>query len=138
VAGKPHCVEHFGISLVEAIAAGCYPLAYRAGGPIEIIARAGVGKTYASITEAAALIASLNVKRDLLKFRPPAWLDETSQSRFDQRLADLIAAIAAPVTATVSNGTNGHARHSEVIFAAKAKPIRQTGRRQHAGSNGSV
>jgi GT2 family glycosyltransferase/glycosyltransferase involved in cell wall biosynthesis len=139
VAAQPQCVEHFGISLVEAIAAGCYPLAYHAGGPIEIIERAGVGKTYGSITEAAAVIANLNLNRDLLKFRPPAWLDETSEARFDQLLAGLVAAIAAPVAPkAISNGSNGHARHVEGVYPAKAKPGRQVRRRQHAGSTGSA
>jgi glycosyltransferase involved in cell wall biosynthesis len=143
VAAKPHCVEHFGISLVEAIAAGCYPLAYRAGGPIEIMERAGVGKTYASIAEAAALIANLNVNRELLKFRPPAWLDETSEATFDQRLADLIFSIAAPVTAAARHGSNGaiemlHPPKQVAVIAAKPKSGRPARRVQHAASDGRV
>lgn len=33
----PENAEHFGISIVEAISAGCFPLAFRAGGPIDIL-----------------------------------------------------------------------------------------------------
>jgi glycosyltransferase involved in cell wall biosynthesis len=51
----PQKVEHFGISLVEAMAAGCVPLAYNAGGHREIIKDGMNGKLW-------------NTKGDLLGF----------------------------------------------------------------------
>lgn len=33
----PEAFEHFGISIVEAMSAGCVPIVYKAGGPVEII-----------------------------------------------------------------------------------------------------
>jgi glycosyltransferase involved in cell wall biosynthesis len=37
VNNHPESVEHFGIAVVEAMAAGAYPLVYAAGGPAEIV-----------------------------------------------------------------------------------------------------
>jgi len=34
---QPEAVEHFGITILEAMSAGCVPIAYAAGGPTEII-----------------------------------------------------------------------------------------------------
>ena len=42
--------EHFGISIVEAMAAGCVPLAYAAGGPCEIIEEGVSGFLFDSST----------------------------------------------------------------------------------------
>jgi GT2 family glycosyltransferase/glycosyltransferase involved in cell wall biosynthesis len=43
--------EHFGITLVEALVAGCQVLCYEVGGGPEIIARVGSGTTFGSIDE---------------------------------------------------------------------------------------
>jgi O-antigen biosynthesis protein len=45
--------EHFGITMVEALAAGCQLLAYEVGGGSELIARIGKGKPYGTIDELA-------------------------------------------------------------------------------------
>jgi O-antigen biosynthesis protein len=38
----PEQVEHFGISIVEAMASGAIPFVYNVGGPVEIVSKAGV------------------------------------------------------------------------------------------------
>ena len=43
---EPEKVEHFGISIIEAMAYGCIPLAYKAGGPKEIILPPTTGFLY--------------------------------------------------------------------------------------------
>lgn len=47
--------EHFGAALVEAMAAGCLPLAFRAAGPSETIRHGRTGWLYGSIEELAGL-----------------------------------------------------------------------------------
>src|SRR2546427_5154042 len=55
-----HCAqnEHFGITIVEAMAAGCIPLVHDSGGPREIVSDA-VGFKWNSIDEAVAKVSSL-------------------------------------------------------------------------------
>src|SRR2546422_1989233 len=55
-----HCAqnEHFGITIVEAMAAGCVPLVHDSGGPREIVSDA-VGFKWNSIDEAVAKVSSL-------------------------------------------------------------------------------
>jgi GT2 family glycosyltransferase len=50
--------EHFGITIVESIAAGCLPLCYAKGGGPEIQAAIGCGATFGSVEELAALFAA--------------------------------------------------------------------------------
>jgi O-antigen biosynthesis protein len=52
--------EHFGITIVEALAAGCQVLAYEIGGAPELFARAGCGTTYSSIEELSQLFQNAN------------------------------------------------------------------------------
>jgi glycosyltransferase involved in cell wall biosynthesis len=50
--------EHFGISIVEAMAAGCVPVVHDSGGPREIVSN-DVGYRWNSVTEAVTQISSL-------------------------------------------------------------------------------
>jgi GT2 family glycosyltransferase/glycosyltransferase involved in cell wall biosynthesis len=52
----PHYMEHFGITIVEAMSYGAVPLVFAAGGPVEIVEAAGVGYTFRTTEEAAACI----------------------------------------------------------------------------------
>jgi glycosyltransferase involved in cell wall biosynthesis len=62
-----HCAlnEHFGISIVEAMAARCVPVVHDSGGPREIVSD-DVGNRWNSVTEAATQIANL-VGNDTLR-----------------------------------------------------------------------
>lgn len=48
---QPELVEHFGIAVTQALASGCIPLVYDAGGPKEIVTAAGVGTTWRTLDE---------------------------------------------------------------------------------------
>lgn len=55
-----HCAqdEHFGISIVEAMAAGCVPIVHNSGGPREIVSE-NVGYKWNGVGEAARLVSNL-------------------------------------------------------------------------------
>jgi glycosyltransferase involved in cell wall biosynthesis/GT2 family glycosyltransferase len=55
----PERAEHFGISIVEAMAAECVPLAFAAGGPCEIIRNTRTGFLFESLDELVDVTASL-------------------------------------------------------------------------------
>lgn len=48
---EPELFEHFGIVVAQALASGCFPLVFDAGGPKEIVEAAGVGRTWRSLDE---------------------------------------------------------------------------------------
>ena len=48
-AAQPHYMEHFGITIVEAMSHGCVPLVYDAGGAAEIVRDSGIGYTFTTI-----------------------------------------------------------------------------------------
>lgn len=50
----PERLEHFGISVVEAMGAGCVPIVFRGGGLLEIVAAGRTGYTFGSISELVA------------------------------------------------------------------------------------
>ena len=48
-----HNCEHFGITVAEAASAGCIPIVYDRGGPVEIVSGFGVDLTFGRISELA-------------------------------------------------------------------------------------
>lgn len=52
-AANPEAVEHFGISILEAMSAGCVPVAYAVGGPTETIRHGVNGALVLSVAEMA-------------------------------------------------------------------------------------
>jgi O-antigen biosynthesis protein len=48
---RPHLTEHFGISVVEAMSAGCIPIVFAAGGPVEVIEEGVTGFHFRTIEE---------------------------------------------------------------------------------------
>ncbi len=59
VEAAPYLVEHFGISIVEAMSARCIPLVFAAGGPVSIVEPGVTGFHYRTIDELAARTATL-------------------------------------------------------------------------------
>jgi glycosyltransferase involved in cell wall biosynthesis len=50
---NPEMVEHFGISIIEAMSAGCIPIVFAVGGPVEIVKHGVNGLTVGSVAEMA-------------------------------------------------------------------------------------
>ena len=85
------CPEHFGISVIEAIAAGCAPIVYHLGGPIEILGNSAL--SWSDTRELADSIERVisdeklwrntivNAKSKLTKFKT---------SIFEQKIRDII------------------------------------------------
>jgi glycosyltransferase involved in cell wall biosynthesis len=63
-----HCAlnEHFGISIVEAMAAGCVPIVHNSGGAREIVTNS-VGYKWDTVDEASRQIANLTQNDSLRK-----------------------------------------------------------------------
>jgi Glycosyl transferases group 1 len=59
VEAEPHRVEHFGISVVEAMSAGCIPVVYAAGGPTEIVKHGQTGFHFRTLEELCRLTQPL-------------------------------------------------------------------------------
>lgn len=47
----PEKLEHFGITIVEAIIGGCFPIVYKYGGPAELISKLNTGKKFMDSAE---------------------------------------------------------------------------------------
>jgi len=59
LAEQPWAAEHFGITVLEAMSAGCVPMVFDAGGPREIVSDGKDGLLYHSLDELAAGAAEL-------------------------------------------------------------------------------
>lgn len=80
----PQDVEHFGIVIVEAIQAGCYPVVVDAGGPPDILQQVGCGAVYKTVEQAADAVEAWAKADD----RPqPAWPGEPLDQAFDRWLS---------------------------------------------------
>ena len=64
---RPEAAEHFGISIVEALAAGAVPLVYKAGGPVEVVEDKISGLHWQALAE-------LQAQTLLLAENSAAWL----------------------------------------------------------------
>lgn len=64
--------EHFGLAVVEAMGAGCLPLAFRVGGPSETVRHGKTGWLYSGFDELAELTVSASQARSLRGVRRAA------------------------------------------------------------------
>ncbi len=94
----PERLEHFGIAIVEAMGGGCIPVAYGAGGPLEIITAGENGRLYRSRPELVEttreLIAAIATGSDAYQaMRRAAWerARQFSDERFAARVLGLLS-----------------------------------------------
>jgi GT2 family glycosyltransferase/glycosyltransferase involved in cell wall biosynthesis len=77
----PQNAEHYGMTVVEAIQAGCFPVVVDNGGPPDILQQAGYGAVYRTVIQAADAIQAW---AELGEDRPiPAWPGEPLDKAFD-------------------------------------------------------
>ena len=94
-ARHPERFEHFGISVVEAMAAGAVPLVFGAAGPAEIV-RDGVDgvhwSTLEALADATVQLATDAERRAVLSASAIERAQDFSAAAFARRLNDLVAA----------------------------------------------
>lgn len=91
----PERFEHFGISVVEAMAAGAVPIVFAAAGPAEIVNDGEDGRHWTTLDELAELTVELAVdgaSRGALAVAAVRRADEFSASAFAHRLSGYLAA----------------------------------------------
>jgi alpha-1,2-mannosyltransferase len=88
--------EHFGIAVIEAMAAGLVPVVYRGGGPWEDILKARQGHhgfSYENLDEAAniikMLLANENLRKEIVE-RNLVYVKEFSDTLFKQKFIKLV------------------------------------------------
>jgi glycosyltransferase involved in cell wall biosynthesis len=97
----PERFEHFGISVVEAMAAGAVPLVFGAAGPAEIVQDGTNGRHWTTLGELADQTVDLvtdEASRDELAAAAVARAADFSATAFADRLTTFLAADASPVT----------------------------------------
>ncbi len=97
VTRHPERLEHFGISIVEAMARGCVPIAYDAGGPREIIRDGLDGRLYRTFDELVECTASLaeqvvsgDAQYEQLRARAAERALDFSDARFVERVLSIL------------------------------------------------
>jgi glycosyltransferase involved in cell wall biosynthesis len=92
-AAHPERFEHFGITTVEAMAAGCVPLSFAGGGQFEVIQSGANGILWSTldglISESAAL-ANDETRRASLAEAARSRARDFSEAAFRERLAELV------------------------------------------------
>jgi glycosyltransferase involved in cell wall biosynthesis len=61
---EPYKAEHFGIAIVEAMSAGAVPIAYKMGGPLEIIDQAHTGYLWETLEQLQKLTRDMTYHED--------------------------------------------------------------------------
>ena len=95
----PERFEHFGISVVEAMAAGAVPLVYGAAGPAEIVRDGVDGLQWHDLDELAQRTVELTddpVARSAFAASAMQRADDFSAAKFSTKLLDLVAADRQP------------------------------------------
>ncbi|MEW6321035.1 MAG: methyltransferase domain-containing protein [Acidobacteriota bacterium] len=95
---EPAAAEHFGITIVEALASGAVPVVAAAGGPVDIVEPARHGLHAASVEEfiaRTAWLARRPAEREALAAQGPARAREFSREAFEAEVHALIDAVAA-------------------------------------------
>lgn len=94
-AANPEAMEHFGISVVEAMGAGCVPMAFAFGGPAEIITDGKDGCLYRSVEDLIeSTMALLGDRQRMTKMAASATAKavDFSMDRFSASINGLIGA----------------------------------------------
>jgi glycosyltransferase involved in cell wall biosynthesis len=96
----PEAQEHFGISTVEAMAAGVIPLAYATAGPLEVLAPLDQGLTWTTLPELLESTRAVAVADDTSAARSACLLraQDFSEQVFRTRVLDVWARLVEPPT----------------------------------------
>jgi GT2 family glycosyltransferase len=108
IIANPEKAEHFGISIVEAMSAGCVPVAFAAGGPKEIISHGNTGFLFQDVKELCALTRPLlqDPNRSIALHMGQAAArsaEKFSSQHFMERVRTLLIKLSEPGTSAASN-----------------------------------
>jgi glycosyltransferase involved in cell wall biosynthesis len=90
---RPDVCEHFGISIVEAMAHGCVPFVVANGGPVEFVREGDTGFHYDTIDELVSKtqqLAADQPARASVSQRACAEAQQFGEAIFAQRVRDLV------------------------------------------------
>jgi GT2 family glycosyltransferase/tetratricopeptide (TPR) repeat protein len=93
---NPEAMEHFGMSIVEALQAGCIPVVCGVGGPREIIEQSRCGFCFRSVDEAARQILGLldRSERERVAQRLDAgWIEGLLEPAFTRNLLQVVSSV---------------------------------------------
>lgn len=91
---SPHELEHFGITIIEAMVNGVIPLVYPAGGPLEIVTKVGVGEVFNDVNDAVSKIWKIidmsTIEKKLAQEKMIEECKDFSTLAFNEKIQSLI------------------------------------------------
>ncbi len=86
---EPERLEHFGMTVVEALSNGCFVVAFNAGGPKEVLSQLETGRGFKSAEQLRSIILTLVEEfQDPRHRQSMVAQSKVSSERFSQRLLD--------------------------------------------------
>ena len=97
----PEKAEHFGITIVEAMSAGCVPIVHAAGGPMDLVEHGRTGYVFRSIDELCALTRPILADPNAAGVcAMAASASRSARAYSDARFADAVRARVLPMLAS--------------------------------------
>jgi glycosyltransferase involved in cell wall biosynthesis/SAM-dependent methyltransferase len=112
----PDRFEHFGISVVEAMSAGCVPVVFGAAGPAEVVRDGIDGRHFSSIDQLVSITAALIVdptERERLGCAAEARSQTFGPSLFEERLMAVVDGAMVQATGRHVPGAHTWGREGE-------------------------
>lgn len=89
---EPEKFEHFGITPVEAMKYGCYPIVYKYGGPSDLLNTLGIGLTFGTLSELCSLLVDTinNYDKNMEKIVKQKIDKYLTENQFDKKIIEIL------------------------------------------------